>query len=95
MPPHKAPDQAEQQQGQHGIAQAQMPVHPVAADIGGDDLSDDTDHQGPVKQAGGQVPDAYGVHGRTPDNGSTPIMETITRIRFPRNQSACAPLSAL
>ncbi|MCY1384951.1 hypothetical protein D9M69_732640 [compost metagenome] len=74
MSSHEAPDQPEQQQRQNGVAQPKMPVHPVSAHVGGDDLADDADHQGPVEQAGGQIPDADGVHEKT-SSGDKWIMD--------------------
>ena len=37
----------------------------LAADVGGDHQANDAASQCPVKQAGGQIPDADGVHGRS------------------------------
>ncbi|MDT4859770.1 hypothetical protein FQZ97_942960 [compost metagenome] len=60
---HETPDHAEQQKCQHRVAQAHVPVHPVAADVRGDHKAHDGGGEQPVEQAGGQVPDANGLHG--------------------------------
>lgn len=54
-----------------------MLVYLVVVDIGGDDLFDDIDYQGLVKQVGWQILDVYGVYGRILDNGLMLIMEMI------------------
>ena len=58
MPAHHAPDQAKQQQGQHHMPQPQVPLHGVAADLGGDHQCHHRGCQKPMKQTGGKIPDA-------------------------------------
>ena len=58
---HPTPDDAEQQQRQHRIAEAEVPDHGVAAQGAGDRQPDHRGDQCPVKKPCGQVPDAYSV----------------------------------
>ena len=62
MTADKAPDQSKKQQGQHGIAQSEVPVHPVATDVAGDQQACNAERQCPMKDAGWKIPDADGVH---------------------------------
>ena len=62
VPTHQAPENAKDQQGQHHLSQYQVPVHGIAAHLGGDDQGHDANRQQPVKQAGGQVPDPDSVN---------------------------------
>lgn len=58
VPTQYPPHHAKQQQGQHHVAQPQMPFHGIAADFGRHYQGNGAGRQQPVKQAGGQIPDA-------------------------------------
>lgn len=62
MPSDEAPYEAKQQQGEDCIPKTKVPIHPVAADISGDEQSDNTEGQSPVEKAGWKIPDTNGVH---------------------------------
>lgn len=60
-PAHEPPRQSKHQQGQHAVAQPEMPGHGIASDMGGNNQPRDGEDEAPVKQARGKVPDANGV----------------------------------
>jgi hypothetical protein len=53
MATHEAPEHAKQQETEHDIAKTKMPDHGIATDIAGDDQTDQTQGQQPVKKTGG------------------------------------------
>jgi hypothetical protein len=57
------PDQPEQQQAEHHIAQAKVPDHGVSADVARDDQAHNADSQQGMKYTGGQIPNALSEGG--------------------------------
>ena len=60
---HHAPDQPENHQPNDEQAQAAVPVHEIAADLGADEGCRDAERQQPVKQTGRHVPKANTLAG--------------------------------
>ena len=58
----EAPTQPEQNQRNHGIAKPHVPDHQVAAQAAGDEQAKHRQHQQPMKQTGGQIPNANFLH---------------------------------
>src|SRR6185312_12316859 len=59
----EAPHHAEQHEREDRVAAAQVPLHPVAADLAGGEREDDECHERPMKNPGREVPDPDARHG--------------------------------
>ena len=60
--PQETPNQTKKKQTQDRITEKKMPDHDVSAQIAGDDQAQHTGRKQPMKEAGGEIPNANFDH---------------------------------